>query len=167
MKYQYLVKSLLLGLATSAPTAPPINDLDVTMMQSCSDKPHPTLVDYNIAGVAWCEKHVRVNAPNPPMLPKPVIDPRILRSCRLSAPRTHSWCPTRTRTSLDLLSSQHSKFLDLRPSRERCVFGVGVWVARVMRFSRSKSRKAIFVVDKEVLLWFRGGIKLYGGMSLE
>jgi hypothetical protein len=75
MKYQYLVKSLLLGLATSAPAAPPVNDLDVAMMQSCSDKPHPTLVDYNIAGVAWCEKHVRANAPNPPMLPKPIIDP--------------------------------------------------------------------------------------------
>jgi hypothetical protein len=36
-----------------------------------------------------------------------------------------------------------------------------------MKFSWSKSRKAIFVVDKEELLWFRGGIKLYGGMSLE
>jgi hypothetical protein len=52
MKYQYLVKSLLLGLATSAPAAPPVNDLDVAMMQSYSDTPHPTLVDYNIAGVA-------------------------------------------------------------------------------------------------------------------
>jgi hypothetical protein len=77
MKYQLLsATSLLLHLALSAPVAQETNNVRTANKQRCSTKPHPALEDFQKARVAWCNEHVRADAPNPPLLPTPVIDPK-------------------------------------------------------------------------------------------
>ncbi|KAI4624424.1 hypothetical protein J4E83_004098 [Alternaria metachromatica] len=75
MKCQLLSTSLLLSLVLAAPIAEPSNNVQRADKQSCSSKPHPTLEDFHKAAKKWCDDHVRADAPNPPLLPKPVIDP--------------------------------------------------------------------------------------------
>jgi hypothetical protein len=76
MKYQLLTTTLFVSLALSAPFAYETNIAQRANKQSCSDKPHPTLEDFYKAAKTWCNEHIRADAPMPPLLPKPITDPK-------------------------------------------------------------------------------------------
>ncbi|KAI4944981.1 hypothetical protein J4E91_008326 [Alternaria rosae] len=76
MKCQLLSTSLLVSLVLAAPVTEPTNIVRRADKQPCSSEPRPTLEDFHKAATKWRNDHIRADAPNPPLLPKPIIDPK-------------------------------------------------------------------------------------------